>query len=144
MIGELLYQLSQMEERSAPVIQRYVERATATQAGVTVTALTNPVPLDKYLIVSAACLLATSGAAQTTQFLTIGMQTPGLAGIGLARLVSPSALLQQALFGQWEGVLLSPGDVMTGSATFSAAANPNQITLDVIGLLIPKGNLQIR
>lgn len=146
MIGELLYGLSAMEERSAPVIQRQNLFASASLANTSVVVATVGVPPDKYYVLMSCIGSGIAGAAQNCTNLTVTIQPEAggnpssvIAAIGTS--VQQRNVVQARLGG---GILLSPGEVLTVSGTFDAGAAANSVNLHAQGFLIPKGNLQIR
>lgn len=145
MIGDLLYQLSLMEERSAPVLQRLSFRVSQTQSAVTVNANSPNIPADKAFLLLSAAALITAGAGQTVSFMTItylDQQFVNSTRLSIKTPAAPQAVDSIQL--SVAPVLLMPNELVSCSATFNAAANPNNVTLDVSGILLPKGNLQLR
>ena len=148
MIGEFLYRLADQEARSAPVLQRVIARASpaatlATTIGVTV----YTVPSDKVLLLKSLFAAATSGAAQTNDLLQWTIQ----ADFALATFISElaarrftPALLNSETFFFPDDTIIMPGESLTVTGIFSAAGAANRVTGAVNGILMPKGNVQLR
>lgn len=147
MIGELLYSLSSMEERSAPVIQRRIERLADQVAAVVITQRTINVPKDKYFIVTSIACNTSSNAGQTTVGINFRIQDEqfsAASSVLVAATQYAAPIPVGGLQTSFDHVLLGPGELIEVNATFSAGAALNFLTTGVHGYFIPKGNLQLR
>lgn len=141
MIGDFLYLLSDMEARSAPVLQRFMNFVQFSDAAVVVDADSPAVPADKYLLLQNVVGVPTPGGAQTiVQSHLLIIDAIGTTLLILDR--SPAGVGQLRLNGNQ--VLLAPGERIRFTSQFSAGAVANTCSVHVIGIFLPKGNLQLR
>lgn len=144
--GDWLYTLSEQESRAAPVPQRLAVRvnpAAALNAFIFTTAFI--VPLDKILIVKSVSLYAVAGAAQTNDHLAAWIYTDNATN-ALTDIfqVRPAAALQNGASFYPNDLVLMPLEAIVGIADFSAAGAANRLGVGLTGILLPKGNMQVR
>lgn len=142
MIGELLFQITRQEARSAPVMQRFWTRGTNAVANVQVIASLPSVPMDKVFLITSLNVLLIAGAAQTVSTWQVYPNVPGLIFDDSGTL----AAVQRQAF-RWIGApvaTLMPGENLQVEGNFNAGAAVNTSQIFAQGYLIPKGTLQLR
>lgn len=136
---EFLLKLSQRDEQVTwldPVVQRVRVSAAAAQVFATFT-----VPEGRALALTHVGAGGTPGAAQNLTNLRAYVARPNTGvPIILANGIFNSAVFD---FISWQGqVLLPPGLIVELQADFSAGVAANIAVLDLIGVIIPVGNIQ--
>ena len=147
MIGEFLFRLSSMEAHSAPIIQRVTYNQQPAGVAATLVAVTLlTVPPDKALHLVNIAVSATAGAAQTCDRITVDHYADnGNTFLGrLAQSILSAGLLRHSLDRQFTDLILMPNELVICNAFFSAGGVANTISAAANGLLLPKGNLQLR
>lgn len=145
MLGEFLYALTAKDAQTQPVIQRRVFYSTATVAAASFN-LFDTVPQDKALILQSVIVTGVGGGAQTVLDADIRIvdasATPQL--ILLVAKMTGTAANRRELYVADLGLLVMPNERVASLLNFSAAAIANTYEFSYSGLLIPKGNLQLR
>lgn len=141
---ELLYQLSPRDQQ-VTWLDPVIRRVTTTQAALTVNALDEVVPTGRAFLLTNATLFADPGAGQNIDDigLNIAVLNPG-AGVAV-RIATRSGAAGADLLAilNWTGQILIPaGWQLQGSAHFNALGAANEIRFDLMGILIPIGNIQ--
>lgn len=144
MIGDFLYEISQRDMQLSwldPLFHR--ERITTATASISVE---YTVPLGRVLLLSSAVASAVAGSLLTTTLVSIGfVKTSASSEFDL--MVLPSDQLTTAAKNRysanWSGRVTVPQDwIIKSSAAFSGTTDVNSLTLSLIGMLIPIGNIQ--
>lgn len=138
---ESLFLLSSRDQQ-VTWLDPLIRRISATIAAGTVEAF-EEVPVDRALIVQSLAMHALPGAAQNIENMAIALTPPGNGArifVTVDR-TTRAVNLQAAL--NWTGsIIVPPGWNVTVSGGFGAAAVANSVVLDIIGMLIPIGNVQ--
>jgi hypothetical protein len=140
---EFLYQLSARDQQVTwldPLIQDQATTALLADISVDIT-----VPDARILVLKNLTSQALPGAAQnvsTFHLLSLVPPTPGTNSIELTLIRNALAVGVNSIL-TWTGdVLVPPGWRVRARAVFNAAAAANTVGLDVVGILIPVGNIQ--
>jgi hypothetical protein len=144
-IGDYIHQLTEKEVDSAPVIQRRFALTLGSPAAVgTLTLDGPPVPTEYYERITWIGARGFAGAAQTvTSFRWQIIAPPNqlLMHVNTVRFAAP---IQFDDAGFFTNLYLAPGEFIRLLASFSAAGVANNAEISSHGMLIPKGNLQLR
>jgi len=138
---EFLFQLSSRDQQVTwldPFSQRII--VSALSLGVEADAAR--VPLGKVLLLQSVAAQADPGAGQLVNSVVISLRPqPNGPPVNLAAIGSTAVDLLQFL--NWSGSIIVPSEwLITANSSFNAAVAANQTVLDVIGMLIPVGNIQ--
>lgn len=148
MLGDFLYRLAQHEARAQPVHQRVAigvkPSLNVALAAANVTSLPFLVPADKIAIISSVLATGAAGAAQTCDRLDLSLNVNNS--------LDTIAQVASQLFGTLNArvtwfpnrLVLMPNESLTVFGLFNAGAAVNTVGLHVTGLLLPKGNVQLR
>ena len=145
MIGEYLYYLTEKELRSQPVLQRKIDRVSAVAASTFVSVLSFTVPADVFFLLQHVSIGAVAGAAQTATAVFCMIEDEN--GADLAALTETRAFDTLVLNNAWTesvSTVIMPGEHIMAGAFFSLGAVNNTVRLSTHGLLLPRGNLQLR
>lgn len=145
MLGEFLFALTPKDAITQPVIQRRINTGSGSASATTVTVDLPPVPPDKIELVKHITIRGFAGAAQTvTQFRAYIVDSVGpnifMQVISL-RTVTP---VQFDDLGVMVNLTLMPGERIRVLVSFNAGAAANSAEGNTHGLLLPKGNMQLR
>lgn len=148
MLGDFLYQLTEKDARTQPVLQRRMSRQTAAAASVSLVLFTELVPNDKALLVTHLTATAISGAAQncTAMLATVRDQANNILG----QIGRPTgdlfAFAPTQVVYTWPGLhcLMMPNERLQVDFTFDAGAAVNNAEFGMFGYYIPRGTLQLR
>lgn len=142
---EFLFQISQ-RDRQVTWLDPVFDSLAVSAANVLVESSIDPHPTDdRAFILQSAIARGDAGAAQTCDSLAIAIQREEggdfyrLALTGNATAIAAGSIV--AL--NWSGsVIVPPGWNIKARGNFNAGANANQVDLDIVGMLIPIGNIQ--
>lgn len=147
MIGEQLYGLNLKEAVSAPVIGRPLMSQTVVLANATVqTTDLMIVPDDQILLLQDFCFVAQGGGGQTvtTMVLRIWADTNLVVPVHFLENTAGLAVASRTIARSLSNCLVMPGELVHAIATFNAGVAANTIVVSLIGLMLPRGNLQFR
>lgn len=138
---ELLYQLSARDQQ-VTWLDPIFDRGDVTTAAVSVAATLHTVPDGRVLVVHSVHAEARPGAAQACTELAIVARAAGMPNRRLAAsFFTVTANLPRSV--DWSGsILLPPDGVIIAVGTFDAGVAGNNVLGDVMGVLIPVGNIQ--
>jgi len=145
MLGEFLYGLTPKDAITQPVLQRRLEFTFASAAALLVSAQGPIVPQDKVFLVQHIAVSANAGAGQLTVDTSVSV-VDSVSGATVVAVIPPTPQTASRLSGQAVQVefLLMPGERLQAAGDFNLAGVANGLGLHVIGLYLPKGNLQLR
>lgn len=139
---EFLFQLSARDQQVTWVDPLYAQRAPAAALAAAWSELITTVPEGRALVLTNAVAAGNPGGAQACTFLGIQTRPPTLTpAFSLQAEEFPvTASLTQTI--NWQGeVIVPPTWQVVLIATFDAAAIANAVSADLIGILIPVGNI---
>ena len=148
MIGDILHQLN-ADDLQKTFLQAVTHQFTQAGAAVTVRAHLR-VPDGFSFLWGWVRARSSPGAAQTTSLLTIGVlhEVAG-AEVNIAQIASGSFVnygAAGAFIDYWtplSNIVIPERDIIYAQGNYSAAGNPNNTTLVVVGHLIPMGNMAL-
>jgi len=145
MLGEFLYGLTQKDAITQPVLQRRIEFTFASTAALLVSVQGPIVPQDKAFLVQHVTVSANAGAGQLTVDTSVSI-LDSVSGATVVAVIPPTPQTASRLSGQAMQVefLLMPGERLQAAGDFNLAGVANGVGLHVIGIYLPKGNLQLR
>jgi hypothetical protein len=138
---EFLFRLSQRDQQVTWLDPVSLQVSSAV-AAASITAIGTVVPIDRVLVLTNAIMLATAGAAQTTQQQSLQVVAVGgfVTTIAIDTIVSAAAGRAPL---NWAGqVLVPPSWTVRAVGTFNAGAAVNNVDISLHGILIPAGNIQ--
>ncbi len=141
LVPELTYQYAQLKDLAGGSLLLLNRNATFSDSATAVGGTLYTVPNDKILIVSSITVLLLPGATQTA--IRVGVSL-GFEGTALLR--GPeiaNAVADTIIMVNWSGAAwIAPGEPLLTTGVFDAGANSNRVDLDLIGALVPRGNVQ--
>lgn len=144
MIGpEITYQFQQPKDTAGGLILIASRELSVNDTATSITIELLDVAPDKIFVMSVASVFGLAGAAQVLQRLLISLSAdqPVTGGIEISQTVLPAATTSQAL--NWSGELwVPPGGNVAVRGIFDAGVASNQVSGQVHGILIPRGNVQ--
>jgi len=142
-IGDWLYNITEMERVSQPAIERYSRRVTTSQAAANVISSIPAIPRDKILMVLFVMAEAIGGGAQVLASPWASIYTNYVPGGSLwsSGTIAANPRHSITLIGN-PLMLLLGGETLNADYSFSAGAVANAVTIMVHGLLLPRGSIQ--
>jgi len=138
---EFLYQLSARDQRVTwldPLITDLTTLASSLQIDVPVI-----VPEGRCLVLKNAVTEADPGAAQIVNVIALGLVTPSLSNFIELQINRTPFAADTTAIPSWQGeVVVPPLWQITARGVFNAVVAANRVRLDIVGILIPVGNIQ--
>lgn len=146
MLGEFLYGLSLKDVQTQPVLQRRVFYQTATVAAAAFNIFEPALPNDKAMVLQSLLVAGVGGGAQTV--LDADLRIMDASGVAvLVQLIAKmtgTAANRRELYANDLNLLVMPNERVAATINFSAAAIANTYEFSGHGIMIPRGNLQLR
>jgi len=139
-VPELAYQFQTAVDTAGGTIDIVLRDAITSGLVTSLTTDIFTVPTEKVFILTAGNVQANSGAGQLSNLVAFQIHPVALepGRILFLRERTP-ALVQEA---NWSGELwMPPGSKLSGVGTFDAGANSNSLSVGIVGVLIPRGNI---
>jgi hypothetical protein len=141
---DVLYRFSQQPAGS--LLQRYFRTSTSTSAAATITETRVLSDIDdRWLILQTVTLVAVPGAGQQVSRRRVMITSPAGDASAITLELNgegDSGGAGEARYVHWTGsIVIPPLWRLQAISGFNAAANPNAVTLNVFGIVIPRGTL---
>lgn len=142
MIPDFLYQVPSVKDWQGGMIQFVCRQSSTTVSAAAVDIDLYEVPQDKVLAVQVLKARGNPGAGQICS--SVGLRILGAEFVAIHSAPEvENATADLRVHANFTGPLwVPPGSVVSAAAAFDSAVAANQLTFSVVGILIPRGNLQ--
>ena len=146
LVPERAFELQRPIDTAGGMFQLF-QRSVTTQGAQVALAITIPIPSGRILVISNVVLTMTAGAAQLSETMSFGYHIEGdTAGINFNLLIAPDQGLGTAIqlraSRSVECWIPPEAESMDLQAIFDAGAAVNGASLSILGITIPKANIQ--
>lgn len=143
MIPPVLYQLPSSKDWAGGQLAHVCRQVTDSQLSTSFDVELYQVPFDKILALQHARARSIPGAGQIAKFVSCNIIAAQTIVLQTDPPIQHNTADLSITFSLNNPVWVAPGQTLTMSATYDAAVAANSLTASFVGLLIPRGNLQL-